>query len=491
VRGKEIFDIDFTGGTSVHLMLKEPAESEEVRSIVGNKLRAMKVQYTLTGMSKAPGVTKNTIFKVDSSFPEVSQLQKAIQDAFAADGRLKLATYSLKAGTLRTVTVEQPKPSASVSGGAAKPSSPESERKKAAEKTADQETSRTTPAKETKAAPRRPAPQRATRIRLSHRMLRRPSRRKRRHHRQKPDGARLTTDAHSLLAFADEARLPPAKAEEASDAKSPTKPPTNEPKPPTKALVEKPSAEPADTSRPAKSGDVKSKEEKAAKQPAPEAKAKEAQAAKVSTPSTLIEVLLSFGSPINRDTLRGEIDDAATDLKIILSEVDLLNPAWQGGSNAFNDWTLRIAASKEQTQNLVNYLARKFAATSVWPSASKIGSQVAGRMQQTAIWATVLSWIGIIIYVWIRFQRVAFGVAGVLALVHDVLMTVGFIALSKWLAGAFGFLLVEEFKINLTIIAALLTIIGYSINDTIVIFDRIREIRGKSPISPVILLTSA
>ena len=50
-----------------------------------------------------------------------------------------------------------------------------------------------------------------------------------------------------------------------------------------------------------------------------------------------------------------------------------------------------------------------------------------------------------------------------------------------WVADYLGFLLIEEFKINLTVVAAILTVIGYSVNDTIVVFDRIREVRGKSP----------
>jgi SecD/SecF fusion protein len=180
-------------------------------------------------------------------------------------------------------------------------------------------------------------------------------------------------------------------------------------------------------------------------------------------------------------TLRGEIQDAAKELGVSLPDFELLNPESLGGSNPFKQWTLRISADPAATKKLLDHLANRFANKPVWPSSSEIGGQVAGRMQNTAIMAIVLSWLGIIAYVWFRFQRVAFGVAAVLALVHDVLVTLAAIALSTWLAKAFGFLLVEEFKVNLTIVAALLTIIGYSINDTIVIFDRIREIRGKSP----------
>ena len=95
--------------------------------------------------------------------------------------------------------------------------------------------------------------------------------------------------------------------------------------------------------------------------------------------------------------------------------------------------------------------------------------------------AMIVSLLLVMAYVWFRFQNVAFGIAAIAALLHDVLFTVGCLALSKWLAPSLGFALVEPFKIDLTIVAAILTIIGYSINDTIVIFDRIREVRGKSP----------
>ena len=91
------------------------------------------------------------------------------------------------------------------------------------------------------------------------------------------------------------------------------------------------------------------------------------------------------------------------------------------------------------------------------------------------------SWVCIIIYLWIRFQGVAFGLAAVVALVHDVFVMLGGIAISFYVADYLGFLLIDQFKINLTIVAAFLTIIGYSVNDTIVVFDRIREVRGKDP----------
>ena len=68
---------------------------------------------------------------------------------------------------------------------------------------------------------------------------------------------------------------------------------------------------------------------------------------------------------------------------------------------------------------------------------------------------------------------------------HDVLVTVGMLAISKYIVdavpGLASALQIDSFQISLTIVAALLTIIGYSVNDTIVTFDRLREIKGKSP----------
>ena len=79
-----------------------------------------------------------------------------------------------------------------------------------------------------------------------------------------------------------------------------------------------------------------------------------------------------------------------------------------------------------------------------------------------------------------------FGIAAVIALVHDVLITLGAIAITHHFSAEF--LLIEEFRISLPVIAAFLTIIGYSLNDTIVVFDRIREIRGKnSDLTPEML----
>jgi SecD/SecF fusion protein len=124
---------------------------------------------------------------------------------------------------------------------------------------------------------------------------------------------------------------------------------------------------------------------------------------------------------------------------------------------------------------------------------SKFAKSVGGEMQNQAIIAMLISLAAIIIYVAFRFHRVTFGIAAVAALVHDVLVVLGVVALASLASGgALGSLLgLYDFKINLPMIAAFLTIVGYSLNDTIVVFDRIREVRGKNPnLTPEMINTS-
>ncbi|MCE5327462.1 MAG: protein translocase subunit SecD [Planctomycetaceae bacterium] len=122
--------------------------------------------------------------------------------------------------------------------------------------------------------------------------------------------------------------------------------------------------------------------------------------------------------------------------------------------------------------------------------ATNFDAQIAGEAKALAIVAMVLAWISIIAYLWLRFGSLRWGTAAVICLVHDVLITLGLVAASNWLwQTPVGKVLgIEPFKIDLTMIAAVLTLVGYSVNDTIVVFDRIRENRGKlTTISPAII----
>jgi preprotein translocase subunit SecD len=90
-----------------------------------------------------------------------------------------------------------------------------------------------------------------------------------------------------------------------------------------------------------------------------------------------------------------------------------------------------------------------------------VGPKVSGELLQAGILAIVLAIIAISIYIWLRFEW-QFGVGAVLSLVHDVALTMGVFA-------------VMQIEFNLSIVAAILTIVGYSLNDTVVVYDRIRE----------------
>jgi len=90
-----------------------------------------------------------------------------------------------------------------------------------------------------------------------------------------------------------------------------------------------------------------------------------------------------------------------------------------------------------------------------------VGPAVSGELKQAGIIAVSLAIVGILLYIWFRFEW-QFGVAAILALVHDIIITIGVFSLLG-------------FEFGLTEVAALLTLAGYSINDTVVVFDRIRE----------------
>jgi preprotein translocase SecF subunit len=115
---------------------------------------------------------------------------------------------------------------------------------------------------------------------------------------------------------------------------------------------------------------------------------------------------------------------------------------------------------------------------------SSFSSAVARTLADNAIVAVGLSLLGILVYIWVRFGSLRYSAAAIAALVHDVSIALGLLALTAWVGGTTvaSALLIEEFRIDLGVVAALLTIIGYSLNDTIVILDRIRENRGKLPI---------
>ena len=121
-----------------------------------------------------------------------------------------------------------------------------------------------------------------------------------------------------------------------------------------------------------------------------------------------------------------------------------------------------------------NYYTGPFAIKGI----DSVGAIVGADLRQKATWAVGFSFLGMLVYIAIRFKPI-YGVAAIAAIIHDVLITLGLFALTQK-------------EISLTVIAALLTLVGYSVNDTIVIFDRVREnlrIMRKEPLFQVLNLS--
>ena len=192
---------------------------------------------------------------------------------------------------------------------------------------------------------------------------------------------------------------------------------------------------------------------------------------------------LTFAFPIAGESVKGYLVEAADQLgDIPLTERDIAVKSMNAESEQDHSDSWTVAIDVYEPGDAARVLAQvqdTMAGQPYFASSSGVGGQVAGQTQWKALVALIASLIGIVAYVWIRFQNVAFGLAAIVALVHDVLVVLGAIAISHWLTGALSFLLVDDFRISLSVVAALLTIIGYSLNDTIVVFDRIREVRGK------------
>jgi SecD/SecF fusion protein len=114
---------------------------------------------------------------------------------------------------------------------------------------------------------------------------------------------------------------------------------------------------------------------------------------------------------------------------------------------------------------------------------SSFSPTVAQQLVASAVVAVILSLLGMLVYIWVRFGNLWYSLAAVSALCFNISVCLGALAISV-MVGSTGWasgLYIEEFRIDLNVIAGLLTIIGYSLNDTIVILDRIRENKGRLP----------
>jgi preprotein translocase subunit SecF len=119
------------------------------------------------------------------------------------------------------------------------------------------------------------------------------------------------------------------------------------------------------------------------------------------------------------------------------------------------------ASVDSSRRQIVDALQAHYSNPGTVQKVESVGPTVGRQLEKQAALATLYSLIGMLIYLWFRFDLI-YGIAAVVAVFHDTLITVGFFAL-------------RDKEISLTVIAAILTLVGYSMNDTIVVFDRIRE----------------
>ena len=166
------------------------------------------------------------------------------------------------------------------------------------------------------------------------------------------------------------------------------------------------------------------------------------------------------------------------------ARVDPLGKSAAGRHAEFQLVLLEPVPSEELATVFEDVKAR-YAANPQPERLDNFNASMAGATQGKAMGAIVASWLAIVLYLWLRFGNWTFGLAALLCLVHDLFFTLGAIAVCHYLVGVPGLSAIfqlQDFKIDLPAVAALLTLVGYSVNDTIVVFDRIREVRGRNPL---------
>ena len=421
-RGKGLFDIDFTGGVSVQALFDKPQKTAEVRDLLTDKLPDLAVSDVRL-VNEAPGLR----FMITTSELQMETVRHVLWQVFGD----KLAHNALD--------FTPPK----ILGSAATQETPPAE-----------------------------AP--------------------------KNDQSRHDLPPRTMLAFAGGNDMALALADEptadaAAGSSSSADDTGGQATPSGKPAVEPPAAPQEPSIGPAPAQPVETPRKPLPRRPLPSEIGEQGlgNAALLSQPppgpdpyagGTVSQ--LTFGVPLNHQAVTELLATAIESPELALKVVDyqLTNDRYvEGDSIAYADWTLKIRLTPEKTEALLTKLKQQVTDNPIFPASSTIGAAVAGNTQRLAAYALVASWLCIILYLWIRFQGVAFGLAAVVALIHDVFVMLGAVAVSIYLAPWLGFLMIEPFKINLPIVAAFLTIIGFSVNDTIVIFDRIREVRGKDP----------
>ena len=173
---------------------------------------------------------------------------------------------------------------------------------------------------------------------------------------------------------------------------------------------------------------------------------------------------IDFIGGISIEVRASEEPDLA-EMREVLGDLDIGEVVLQNFGTS-KDLSIRVGVSSEE--NLMENIALikktlqdNFSYEFDYRKVDFVGPQVGNQMIRSGAMAMILSFIAIMLYIWIRFEW-HFGIGVLLALCHDVILSLGFMSIT-------------DYDFNLSTIAAILTIIGYSINDSVVIYDRIRE----------------
>jgi len=173
---------------------------------------------------------------------------------------------------------------------------------------------------------------------------------------------------------------------------------------------------------------------------------------------------IDFIGGISIEVRANEEPDLA-EMREVLGDLDIGEVVLQNFGTS-KDLSIRVGVSSEE--NLMENIALikktlqdNFSYEFDYRKVDFVGPQVGNQMIRSGAMAMILSFIAIMLYIWIRFEW-HFGIGVLLALCHDVILSLGFMSIT-------------DYDFNLSTIAAILTIIGYSVNDSVVIYDRIRE----------------
>lgn len=173
---------------------------------------------------------------------------------------------------------------------------------------------------------------------------------------------------------------------------------------------------------------------------------------------------IDFIGGISMEVRTDQIPDLPK-MRSVIGKLEIGEVVLQNFGNE-RDLSIRVGVSSEENlmqsiEKIKSALSNNFSYKFEYRKVDFVGPQIGGQLIKSGATAMVLAFLAIMIYIWIRFEW-QFGIGVLTALIHDVILSLGFMSITKY-------------DFNLSSVAAILTVIGYSVNDSVVIYDRIRE----------------